>query len=84
MCAQNWLWAEFKGNQIYQIIYLMIYVAAFFIVFFNCLIEFVLLFLGRSSIVDGIEANTFQNILDDSNDEEESGVTILGESKTYS
>ena len=62
----------------------MIYVAAFFIVFFNCLIEFVLLFLGRSSIVDGIEASTFQNILDDSNDEEESGVTILGESKTYS
>ena len=62
----------------------MIYVAAFFTVFFNCLIEFVLLFLGLSSIVDGIEVNTFQNILDDSDDEEESGVTTLGESETYS
>ena len=62
----------------------MIYVIAFFIVFCNCLIEFVLLFLGLSSIVDGIEANTFQNILDDSNNEEESGVTTLGKSKTYS
>ena len=62
----------------------MIYVIAFFIVFCNCLTEFVLLFLGLSSTVDGIEANTFQNILDDSDDEEESGVTTLGESKTYS
>ena len=62
----------------------MIYVAAFFTVFFNFLIEFVLLILGISSIVDGIEANTFQNILDDSDDEEESGVTTLGESETYS
>ena len=59
----------------------MIYVATIFTVFFNCLIEFVLLFLGLSSIVDGIEANTFQNILDDSDDEEESGVTTLGESE---
>ena len=84
MCAQNWLWAEIKGNRIHQLIYLMIYVVAFFIVFFNCLIEFVLLFLGLSSIVDGIEANTFQNILDDSDNEEESGVTTLGESETYS
>ena len=84
MCAQNWLLAEIKGNQIYQLIYSMIYVATFFIVFFNCLIEFVLLFLGLSSIVDGIEANTFQNILDDSDDEEESGVTTLGESENYS
>ena len=81
MCAQNWLWAEIKGNQIYQLIYLMIYVATIFTVVFNCLIEFVLLFLGLSSIVDGIEANTFQNILDDSDDEEESGVTTLGESE---
>jgi len=40
----------------------MIYVAAFFIVFSSCLIEFFLLFLGLSSIVDGIEANTFLNI----------------------
>ncbi|XP_030941545.1 zinc finger BED domain-containing protein RICESLEEPER 2-like [Quercus lobata] len=39
---------------------------------------------GLSSVVDGIEANTFQNILDDSDDEEESGVTTLGESETYS
>ena len=62
----------------------MIYVAAFFIVFFNSLIEFVLLFLGPSSDANGIEANTFQNILDDSNDEEESGVTTLGESENYS
>ena len=62
----------------------MIYVIAFFIVFFNYLIEFVLLFLGILSVVDGIEANIFQNILDDSDDEEESGVTTLGESKTYS
>ena len=62
----------------------MIYVAAFFIVFFNCLIEFVLIFLGLSSIVDGIEANRFQNILDDSDNEEESGVTTLGKSETYS
>ena len=62
----------------------MIYVAAFFIVFFNCLIEFFLPFLGILSVVDGIEANIFQNILDDSDDEEESGVTTLGESKTYS
>ena len=62
----------------------MIYVAAFFTVFFSCLIEFVLLFLGLSSIVDEIEVNTFQNILDDSDDEEESGVTTLGESETYS
>ena len=62
----------------------MIYVAAFFTVFFNSLIEFVLPFLGISSIVDGIEANIFQNILDDSDDEEESDVTTLGESKTYS
>ena len=62
----------------------MIYVAVFFIVFFNCLIEFVFLFLGLSSIVDGIEANTFQNILDDSDDEKESGVTTLGESENYS
>ena len=84
MCAQNWLWVEIKGNQIYQFIYSMIYVAAFFIVFFNCLIEFVLLFLGPSSDANGIEANTFQNILDDSNDEEESGVTTLGESENYS
>ena len=59
----------------------MIYVATIFTVVFNCLIEFVLLFLGLSSIVDGIEANTFQNILDDSDDEEESGVTTLGESE---
>ena len=59
----------------------MIYVATIFTVFFNCLIEFFLLFLGLSSIVDGIEANTFQNILDDSDDEEESGVTTLGESE---
>ena len=62
----------------------MIYVVAFFIVFFNCLTEFVLLFLDLSSIVDGIEANTFQHILDDSANEEESGVTTLGESETYS
>ena len=62
----------------------MIYVATFFIVFFNFLIEFVLLFLGLSSIVDGIEANTFQNILDDSDDEEESCVTTLGESENHS
>ena len=62
----------------------MIYVAVFFIVFFNCLIEFVLPFLGLSSIVDGIEANTFQNILDDFDDEKESGVTTLGESENYS
>ena len=62
----------------------MIYVAAFFTVFFNCMIEFVLLFLGLSSVVDGIEANIFQNILDDSDEEEESGVTTLGESETYS
>ncbi|XP_030966482.1 uncharacterized protein LOC115987147 isoform X2 [Quercus lobata] len=39
---------------------------------------------GPSSVVDGIEANTFQNILDDSDDEEESGVTTLGESENYS
>ncbi|KAL0015980.1 hypothetical protein SO802_003049 [Lithocarpus litseifolius] len=39
---------------------------------------------GLSSIVDGIEANAFQNILDDSDDEEESGVTTLRESETYS
>ena len=62
----------------------MIYVAVFFIVFFNCLIEFVLLFLGLSSIVDEIEANTFQNILDDFDDEKEGGVTTLGESENYS
>ena len=62
----------------------MIYVIAFFIVFFNCLIEFVLLFLGLSSTVDGIEANTFQNILDDSDDEEESCVTTLGEIENHS
>ena len=62
----------------------MIYVAVFFIVIFNCLIEFVLLFLGLSSIVDGIEANTFQNILDDFDDEKEGGVTTLGESENYS
>ena len=62
----------------------MIYVATFFIVFFSCLIEFVLLFLGLSSIVDGIEANTFLNILDDSDDEKESGATTLGESEDYS
>ena len=62
----------------------MIYVAAFFTVFFNCMIEFFLLFLGLSSVVDGIEANIFQNILDDSDEEEESGVTTLGESETYS
>ena len=62
----------------------MIYVIAFFIVFFNCLIEFVLLFLGLSSTVDGIEANTFQNILDDFDDEEESCVTTLGESENHS
>ena len=62
----------------------MIYVAVFFIVFFNCLIEFVLHFLGLSSIVDGIEANTFQNILDDFDDEKEGGVTTLGESENYS
>ena len=62
----------------------MIYVAAFFTVFFNCLIEFVLLFLGLSSIVDGIEVNTFQNILDDFDDEKEGGVTTLGESENYS
>ncbi|XP_030966481.1 uncharacterized protein LOC115987147 isoform X1 [Quercus lobata] len=40
--------------------------------------------VGPSSVVDGIEANTFQNILDDSDDEEESGVTTLGESENYS
>ena len=40
--------------------------------------------LGLSSIVDGIEVNTFQNILDDSDDEEESGVITLGESENYS
>ena len=62
----------------------MIYVAAFFTIFFNCLIEFVLLILGISSIVDGIEANTFLNILDDSDDEKESGATTLGESESYS
>ena len=62
----------------------MIYAGAFLTVFFNYLIEFVLLFLGLSSIVDGIEANTFQSILDDFDDEEESGVTTLGESETYS
>ena len=45
------------------------------------MIEFVLLFLGILSVVDGIEANIFQNILDDSDDEEESGVTTLGESE---
>ena len=84
MCAQIWLWVEIKGNQIYQLIYLMIYAGAFFTVIFNYLIEFVLLFLGLSSIVDGIEANTFQSILDDSDDEEESGVTTLGESENYS
>ena len=41
----------------------MIYVAAFFTVFFNFLIEFVLLFLGLSSVVDGIEANTLMILM---------------------
>ena len=44
----------------------MIYVATFYIIFFNCLIELFYLFLGASSTVDGIE-DTFQNILDDKN-----------------
>ena len=44
----------------------MIYVAAFYIIFFNCLIELFYLFLGASSTVDGIE-DTLQNILDDKN-----------------
>ena len=58
----------------------MIYVAAFFIIFFNCLIEFILsFFLGSSSTIDGIE-DKFQNILDDYDDEEESGVTMMEES----
>ena len=58
----------------------MIYVAAFFIIFFNCLIEFNLFFfLGSSSTIDGIE-DKFQNILDDYDDEEESGVTMMEES----
>ena len=57
----------------------MIYVAAFYIIFFNCLIELFYLFLGASSTVDGIE-DTFQNILDDFDDEEESGVTMMEES----
>ena len=51
----------------------MIYVATFFIIFFNCLIEFILPFLGSSSTVDGTE-DTFQNIPNDYDDEEESGV----------
>ena len=58
----------------------MIFVAAFFIIFFNCLIEFILsFFLGSSSTTDGIEY-TFQNILDDYDDEEESDVTMMEES----
>ncbi|KAK9983094.1 hypothetical protein SO802_032619 [Lithocarpus litseifolius] len=39
---------------------------------------------GISSIVDGNEANTFQNILDDIDGDEESGVITLGESETNS
>ena len=58
----------------------MSYVAAFFIIFFNCLIEFILPFLGSSSTLDGPE-DTFQNILDDY--EEESGVTMMEESGDY-
>jgi len=37
------------------------------------------LFLGSSSTINGIE-NKFQNILDDYDDEEESGVTMMEES----
>jgi len=40
------------------------------------------LFLGSSSTVDRIE-DTFQNILDDYDDKEESGVTMMEESGDY-
>ena len=58
----------------------MIYVAALFIIFINCLNGFILPFLGSSSTVDGTKG-TFQNTLDDYDDEEEeSGVTMMEES----
>ena len=57
----------------------MIYVAALFIIFINCLNEFILPFLGSSSTIDGTKG-TFQNTLDDYDEEEESGVTMMEES----
>ena len=57
----------------------MIYVATSLLYFSIVWLNLFYHFLGFSSTIDGIE-DTFQNILDDYDDEEESGVTMMEES----
>ena len=69
MCAQNWLWAEIKGNLLIEILIYSFNDLYCICIFSNYLIKLIL-FVGTPSLEE--EDMSIQNILDDYDDEDES------------
>ena len=82
ICAKNWLWAE-----TIKVIKLLVYpfndlcciCFCFFFFLYNYLIELILLLFVCSSSTKALENKDIQNILDDYDNEDESGVTKVEE-----